>query len=274
MKHAVVYLLFAMLLFSSCIAKSREKTLIHDPSLARVIVKKELSIGVDPSMPPLSFYASNGELVGYEVDIARKIADTLGVGLNVVPITSQDRFEKLESHTIDYLASDFAVRRGNMNIELSQPYLRDALVVVVYDPVIRTDSFNSFADLRNKRIGMLADAELLKIVQDTPLFIDNFSKPYLYPRMEQLLTALDYGELDAVVMNLLTYFSKITKEKKRYRIVDTPLVNTTYNYTFRKEDIHLRTTVDSILLDLAKDSTLRNISNTWFGADVSIVGKY
>ena len=108
MKHAVVYLLFAMLLFSSCIAKSREKTLIHDPSLARVIVKKELSIGVDPSMPPLSFYASNGELVGYEVDIARKIADTLGVGLNVVPITSQDRFEKLESHTIDYLASDFA----------------------------------------------------------------------------------------------------------------------------------------------------------------------
>ncbi|MGP1576114.1 MAG: substrate-binding periplasmic protein [Treponema sp.] len=269
----IVFSLLCILSLSSCTQKTRQKVRINDPSLAKVIVKKELTIGVDPTIPPLSFYASTGKLVGYEVDIAHEIADKLGVELNVVPITSENRFEKLADSTIDYLASGFTVRH-DMREGLSQPYLRDALVVVVYDSMSRTNVVNTFSDLRNKRIGMVSDAELIKITKDSPLLTDSSAELRFYPRMEQLLTALDYGELDAVVMNLLTYFNKITKEKKKYRIIGDPLVIATYSYTFRKDDIHLCTTIDSILTELSKDSTLRDISNKWFGADVSIVGKY
>ena len=89
-----------------------------------------------------------------------------------------------------------------------------------------------------------------------------------------MLLALDYDQLDAVVMNLLTYYSKITIEKKSYRVIGDPINISTYSYAFRKEDKELATAVNAFLEDMARDGTLREISGKWFGADVSTVGKY
>ena len=68
----------------SCSADKEEGT--NEPSLARIIVKKELVVGVDPSAPPLSFYSNTGAINGYESDIAQAISDKLGVKLRLVPI--------------------------------------------------------------------------------------------------------------------------------------------------------------------------------------------
>ena len=135
--------------------------------------------------------------------------------------------------------------------------------------------FQQLSDLRNRRIGMLSDQEIVDIVTNSPLYINNGRRnPYLYSRLEKLLTALDYKQLDAVVMNLLTYYSKITIEKKQYRAIGDPLVITTYSYAFRKEDRKLTETINMFLADMAQDGTLRALSTKWFGVDVSIVGKY
>ena len=107
------------------------------------------------------------------------------------------------------------------------------------------------------------------------MYINNGRRnPYLYSRLEKLLNALDTEQLDAIVMNLLTFYSKITIEKKRYRAIGDPLISTAYSYAFRKEDKELTETVNMFLADMARDGTLKKISEKWFGIDVSIVGKY
>ena len=268
-----IFLLFTVL---SCTDRQTDKEGINDPSLARVIVKNELVVGVDPSIPPLSFYSSTGAITGYEADIAQAIADKLDVKLRLVSITSTaDRIAELENRKINYIASGFINNEANAErFLLSIPYLRDALVVVVLQNMDGTAKFNQFSDLRNKRIGILSDEDMFEVVMKSPLYINNGRRPYRYPRQENMLLALDYDQLDAVVMNLLTYYSKITIEKKSYRVVGDPINISTYSYAFRKEDKELATAVNAFLEDMARDGTLREISGKWFGADVSTVGKY
>ena len=259
----------------SCTGRRTETEGINDSSLARVIVNNELVVGVDPSIPPLSFYSSAGQIVGYEIDIAQTVADKLGVKLKLVPITTANRVAELQNRAIQYIASGF--NNNEQNAErflLSIPYLRDALVVVVLRSIEGTIAFSQFTDLRNKRIGMVSDEEMRELVMKSPLYINNGRRPYFYPRMENMLTALDFGQLDAVVMNLLTYYSKTTIEKKPYAAIGEPITITTYSYAFRKEDKELAKTMNTFLTDMANDGTLRRISEKWFGADVSIVGKY
>lgn len=268
-----IFLLFTIL---SCTDHQTDKAGINDPSLARIIVKNELVVGVDPSIPPLSFYSSTGAIAGYEADIAQAIADKLGVKLRLVPITSiADRIVELENRGIDYIASGFINNETNAErFLLSTPYLRDSLVVVVLQSMDGTVTFNQFSDLRNKRIGIPSDQDMFEVVMKSPLYINNGRRPYCYPRQENMLLALEYEQLDAVVMNLLTYYSKITIEKKLYQVIGDPINITTYSYAFRKEDRKLAETMDAFLADMARDGTLQAISTKWFGADVSMVGKY
>ena len=257
----------------SCSAQKEEGT--NDPSLARVIVKKELLVGVDPSVPPLSFYSSTGEITGYEVDIARAVADRLGVNLTVVPITSGNRIKKLENREINYIASGFINNEAAAErFLLSTPYLRDALVVVVLQSMDGSVQFSQFGDLRNRRIGMLYDEAMVEVVLKSPLYHQNGRRPYYYDQQANMLNALEYGQLDAVVMNLLTYYGKTTIEKKLYRAIGEPLIISTYSYAFRKEDKEMLKTMNAFLEDMARDGTLRILSEKWFGVDVSMVGKY
>jgi len=268
--------LFLLFFILSCTNRQNaEFSDTKDSSLAKIIVNNELVVGVDPSMPPLSFYAGTGKIIGYEVDIAQALADKLGVKLRLVPITSEDRIEQLEGRNIDYIASGFI--NNDKNTErflLSTPYLRDALIVVVLENIAGASSLTTLSDLRNKRIGLLADQEIRDIVHQSVLNRNGSRQPYVYPRMEKLLIALDYEEIEAAVTNLLTYYSQITKEKKNYRAIGEPLTITTYSYAFRKKDTALHGAVEIFLNELAQDGTLRAIGVKWFGADVSIVGKY
>ena len=275
MKVRIVFSIVLLCTVFSCTKQKESMSATNDSSLAKVIVNKELVVGVDPSLPPLSFYSSTGKIIGYDVDIAREIANRLGVKLRLVPVSVEDRVQQLESRVVDYLASGFVNNQKNAErFFLSTPYLRDALVVVIMHSFTGETPFHTFADLRNKRIGMVSDADVVETVLHSPLYADNTRQPFFYPRMEKLLIALDYGQLEAAIMNLVTYYSKITKEKKPYRAIGDPLIISTYSYALRNGDGELLEVINLILDDMAKNGKLREISVKWFGADVSIVGKH
>ena len=275
MKLRRTFGIFLLLMLFSCTDRRVEQEETNDSSLAKIIVNNELVVGIDPSVPPLSFYSSSGGIIGYEVDVAQTIADKLGVKLRLVPVTVETRINELENRAIDYIASGFINNARNAErFLLSTPYVRDALIVVVAQSFTGEMPYRTFADLRNKRIGLVADEEIGNIVINSPLYEHSSRQPYFYPRLENLLIALDYGQLEAVIINLLTYYSKITKEKKSYRPIGDPLVIATYSYALRKGDDELLKTINLLLNDMAQDGTLRAISTKWFGADVSIVGKY
>lgn len=73
-----------------------------------------LVVGVKGDYPPFGMRDDAGRLVGLEVDLARDLADRLGVELRLVPVSSATRLNKLQDGEVDLLIAtlgDTAQRR-------------------------------------------------------------------------------------------------------------------------------------------------------------------
>jgi len=55
-------------------------------TLARIQQRGELVVGTAASMPPLNMTTKTGEIIGFEVDMARAMADAMNVKLRLAPM--------------------------------------------------------------------------------------------------------------------------------------------------------------------------------------------
>src|SRR3546814_758409 len=79
----------------------------------------KLIVGVKADYAPYGYLSSDGKVVGLEPDLAQDVADTLGVGLELVPVVSSNRMQFLEQGKIDLMIAtmtDTAERRGVVDI--------------------------------------------------------------------------------------------------------------------------------------------------------------
>ena len=64
-----------------------------------------INVGVFADFPPFSSASADMSLKGYDIDVAQFIADSLGVKLNLVGVTGQNRIPYLNDHRVDLLMS-------------------------------------------------------------------------------------------------------------------------------------------------------------------------
>ncbi|MCV6595727.1 MAG: transporter substrate-binding domain-containing protein, partial [Mangrovicoccus sp.] len=73
--------------------------------LSEILDKGKITIGVPENFPPFGSVGPDFDHVGYDVDVAKLIAEDLGVELEIKPITSKQRIPFLTSGTVDLVVS-------------------------------------------------------------------------------------------------------------------------------------------------------------------------
>lgn len=109
-----------------------------------------LIVGVKTDYPPFGFRDISGQLVGFEVDLARNIADRFGLQLELAGVTSANRLQKLEDGSVDLIIAtlgDTAQRREIATIVEPAYY---ASGVTLLAP--RNRKLEDWADARGQRI--------------------------------------------------------------------------------------------------------------------------
>lgn len=69
----------------------------HARTLDEILSSKKIAVGVNPALPPLGMYNEKNEMDGFDVEFARKIAELLGVELELVKVSANDRIPFLAS---------------------------------------------------------------------------------------------------------------------------------------------------------------------------------
>ncbi|MGA3402233.1 MAG: transporter substrate-binding domain-containing protein [Acetobacteraceae bacterium] len=90
----------ALLLLTACLAASPSRA---EDTLAAVKQKGTLVVGVKNDYRPWGFIDPSGQVVGLEIDLAREVADKIGVKLELVPVTAVNRMEFLRQGRIDLI---------------------------------------------------------------------------------------------------------------------------------------------------------------------------
>jgi len=92
--------------------------------LSSIIKKGEMRIGMSGKQPPFSMKAKSGELIGYEVDLAKALAKNMGVELKLVEMPFSDLMGALKAGKIDGIMSGMTMTpERNLSALFAGPYV-------------------------------------------------------------------------------------------------------------------------------------------------------
>ena len=124
-------------------------------SMDRISKKGELVVGTAGSMPPLNMTTKTGEVIGYEMDIARSMADAMGVKLRVETMPFADLMPALEAGKVDMILSGMTIIPvRNMKAAFVGPYYESGKAFLTkYDKIA---SAKDSSEVNNTAIALAA----------------------------------------------------------------------------------------------------------------------
>jgi polar amino acid transport system substrate-binding protein len=254
--------------FTGC-RKENAKTAGQDNSLANIIKKKKLIMGLDDTFPPMTFRSDKHEITGFDVDLAKEAANRIGVTLVLQPIDWNIKEKELNEGHIDCIWSGFGITEERArNTLITLPYLGNTLVFAVK----ANSPINNFADLNGKTVGTQAATASEKFLNSSAL-MENLKTVVLYNDFVGALMDMDAGSVDAVAIDLVLLNDYMDQSGRFYRILDETLADTSFGIGFRLGEKTLANKVWETLLEMARDGTISRITTQWFGSDISLIGK-
>lgn len=130
---------------------------VSTPSLAgealdRVIDFKVLKVGMSGNQPPMNTYNRSGQLMGYDVDLARALAAAMKVQLDIKVMPFGDLMKALDNNEIDMVISGMAITpERTAKASFVGPYMMSGKSLLTKDSVLaRAESTVDFnrADLK------------------------------------------------------------------------------------------------------------------------------
>jgi polar amino acid transport system substrate-binding protein len=232
--------------------------------LDKVIAQNKIHIGVMLNVPPFGMKSLSGEPEGFDVDVAKIVAQKLGVELEIVDTTSVDRIPNLRSGKVDLIIGSFTgtAERAKV-VSFSEPYVTARVMAIA----IKADGDVKTADdLAKRRIAVTKGTTQDLLI--TPAFPD--AEIMRFDTEAAALFALAQGQVDAFVCdgNVLNYQAakdpsiKVLTDKKfeaqiEYQRLGVP-----------RGDQEWLNWVNMFVFELNTSGTSYDLYHKWFNADM------
>ena len=205
------------------------------------ITDKTMLIAYTDEVEPFLYKDKNGKLAGFDIDLFKKIYD------NVKNDTKNYKFVKVDK---DYKVGDDiaytnkdgdefiaytmigAVQKnvGSVNEDFS--FTNDIITNRIITVTKSGNNISDYNDLSGKKLAVVTD--IAKAALDKNSTIKNNNKNTLYPTIEDALSALDNGSVDAVITDEFN-FSPLENAEK-YQVLNGELDKISYAFMFKKGD--------------------------------------
>lgn len=205
------------------------------------ITDKTMLIAYTDEVEPFLYKDKNGKLAGFDIDLFKKIYD------NVKNDTKNYEFVKVDK---DYKVGDDvaytnkdgdefiaytmigAVQKnvGSVNEDFS--FTNDIITNRIITVTKSGNNISDYNDLSGKKLAVVTD--IAKAALDKNATIKNNNKNTLYPTIEDALSALDNGSVDAVITDEFN-FSPLENTEK-YQVLNGELDKISYAFMFKKGD--------------------------------------
>jgi len=174
------------------------------PTLADIRARGTLRIGYDPSNLPFSFFNLDDELVGFDIELAASLAESLGVQPEFVPVEWPKLPELLNDGVIDVMPGTWYRPYWFPHLRLSAPYMTGTMGLAVRDE--RRHEFTGIEALQRShglKIGVPLDTRQLEYSMrryfgdaDVEFITLEFWRPFFegrHPELDAFLVPAEHG---------------------------------------------------------------------------------
>lgn len=240
-----------------------------DTSLEDVKAKGKFVVGLDATFAPMGFTDEKGDIVGFDIDLAREVAKKLGVEVEFKPIDWDAKEMELSTKNIDVIWNGFSITpERREKILFTDPYLTTGQVIVVKkDSPIKTK-----ADLAGKKVtlqdGSTSETALKK---DTATYESiGESNITRFKENTQVLMELDTGRADAAVIDEIFVRYYLSKENMldKYVVLKEELDPEDYGVGGRLGEKAFIDAISDAIAECKEEGKTAEISKKWFGEDI------
>ena len=232
--------------------------------LSRIRERGTIVVGLEGDWAPWSYVGEDDELTGYDVEVAKAIADKLGVELQIVPGEWDGLFAGMDAGRYDLVINGVEVTEDRAEkYDFADPYayIRTALIVRGDN-----DDIHTFEDLKGKKTANSIASTYMNLAESYG------ATCYGVATLDETLTMVLQGRVDATLNAIVSYTDYMSQHPdSNLKVVATTEDASNVAIPMRKGDdtATLREAVNQAIAELREEGTLSELSIRFFGEDIS-----
>ncbi|WP_431285205.1 substrate-binding periplasmic protein [Humitalea sp. 24SJ18S-53] len=226
-----------------------------------------LTVGTTGSSSPSTMIDTGGNLIGYDIDFARRVGASLGVPVEFVRLDFSAMLPGLIANRFDMVAS--SVSRSPQRIAatdfiMSAPYLVNGIALTKRRGDTR---INGWRDICGLRAGAVRGAVEIGAARQQ-LGEACVLPAREYPGWTELLLDLENRRIDYLIGNFLTPTYLVSQGRTGIEVLSEPLSITTSGVVINRNERALADRVNALIAEWRADGSLKEMTDKWFGASL------
>jgi cystine transport system substrate-binding protein len=221
-----------------------------------------LRIGTEGTYAPFTFHDSSGELVGFDVEIGREIAERLGVEAQFVEGPWDGLIAGIDANRYDVVINQVGINEERKaKYDFSEPYIASKAVLIVRGD---NQEITSFEALSGKRSAQTLTSNFGKLAEQYG------AELVATEGFDQSIALVLQGRADATINDSLSFYDfKKQQPDANVKIVATQSEADFSGVLIAKGKPELLAAINEALTSIKEDGTYAELSQKYFGADVS-----
>jgi polar amino acid transport system substrate-binding protein len=218
-----------------------------------------LRVGTDASYPPFEWINGQGEFVGYDVELVRRLAHRWGLEPQFINVHFDGLYDALQAEKIDLIVSALPYdRTKTQDLLYSDPYFNAGQVLVAPRG---NASIQSVEDLGGRRVGVELGARGHQLLRQLARDRGVTAEIVTGRRPEEVFSLLREGAVEALVCDRVTAYDQMDGEQ--LRIVEPPLTSAPFVIAARPDAGTLIGRVDEALDAWQESGFLVDLEQRW-----------
>ena len=224
----------------------------------------KIVFAMEGAWAPWTYHDESGELVGFDTEVGKAIAEKLGVEAEFVEGEWDGLFAGLDTGRYDAIINGVEVteeRTQKYDFTDAYAYIKTALVVKSDNEDIKT-----FTDLAGKKTSNSLNSTYMIMAQEYGAEVEGVDL------LSQTMDMVISGRADATLNAEVSVYDYLKEQPDaEIKIVDLTEDASEVSIPLRKgdESADLREAINNALKELREEGTLAEISNKYFGADIT-----
>ena len=215
---------------------------------------------------PMNYLDENGELIGFDTDLAKAVFEGLGYEVIFQEIDWSSKYTDLNSGAIDCVWNGFTCTGREDQYTWSDPYVDNSIVLVVK----KDSGIASMADLAGKTVMAQAASSAADAINGNEAFKSSLKEVIELADYNMGFMELKQGTVDAIAADLGVAAYQIANNEGEYVILDEAVSTEQYAVGFLKGNTELRDAVNAELKKMAEDGTMLKIAEKYVDSGLVI----
>lgn len=250
-----------LMVLAGCAGGSSEGTK-EKSALEAIREKGKITVAMEGTWQPFTYHNESGELVGFDVEVAKYIADYIGVDVEYVEGEWDGLLMGVKDGRYDMLVNGVgATEERKQTYDFSDAYAYDRSVVMVTED---NDTIHSMEDLNGKKTANTISSVYAAIAQKYGAEVTGVDD------LTETIQLLKAGRIDATINAEVVYFDYVkTVADAGLKIACYTGETTDIAIPMKKGSADLVAIVNEAIAQAYKDGTLSSLSEKYFGTDIT-----